>query len=163
MTLEEGLLYYFKKIPPCGFTHQTKRFVFCQPIVRMALSQVPEPHCLLTRAASMEHIYPSVAIGRAVSAGFCACVGSVLRAGEIPGRPRALRPAGYQGEQTTVTKWRLGDKAGEGWKVVPSLPGHGADLQNWPRPCNFTDSAAEGTGSLVWAFITWSKMCREGW
>lgn len=33
-----------------------------------------------------------------------------------------------------------------------ALPEHNADRRNWPKQRNFTDSAAEGIGSLVWAF-----------
>lgn len=109
MTLEEWLLYYFFKIPPCGFTHQTGRFVFCQPIVRMALSQVPEPRCLLTRAASMEHnIYPNMAIGLAVPAGSCAC--AVLQAQKrsqaAPGLPG---PRVISSSRVSEPLWLSGD------------------------------------------------------
>lgn len=73
---------------------------------------------------------------------------------KAPGLPSKAVISSSTVSLTAVTEGRSAGMRGS------PLLGPRADLQNWPRPGNFTDRVAEG--SLVWAFATRSKMCREG-
>lgn len=164
LLLKDGCFIIFLKLPPCGFYPPNLEICFfCPTIVRTALPGIPQPHSLPVNESSFQgaDISPNIIIGLALWP-----VLLLSQAHAAPDQSQTFRAPGLPSRavisSSTVSEplWLNGD-----WEALRAgmkrgaLPGHRADLQNWPRLWNFTDSAAEG--SLVWAFITWSKMCRE--